>query len=308
MLLRLLFLALLALWTPARAQEVRTSRGPIIDVHLHGGPGQAESRFYSAPPGVALDSAFLAATLREMDRYGVVLALTSMREPERLAGTWREAAPGRIIVGPNLSWNTGWPDTTWARQEYAAGRFGVVGELNYVHLGLPPSDPRVEVWFALAHQFDVPVGVHIGHRRPEISPPGCCSDSDHANGNPDLLRPILDRYPDLRLYLMHVGGRHYTEEAIALMRDYPNVYADMSVVALRAPREVFHANLRRLAEEGLLERVMFGSDGADLLGAHIEALEAVPFLSTDEKRDIFYHNAARFLRLSPAEVRRHHGR
>jgi hypothetical protein len=37
-------------------------------------------------------------------------------------------------------------------------------------------------------------------------------------------------------------------------------------------------------------------------------VESAPFLSPDQKRDIFYYNAARFLRLSEDEVARHHGR
>lgn len=33
-----------------------------------------------------------------------------------------------------------------------------------------------------------------------------------------------------------------------------------------------------------------------------------PFLTAHQKRDILYNNAARFLRLSPAEIAQHHGR
>ena len=33
-----------------------------------------------------------------------------------------------------------------------------------------------------------------------------------------------------------------------------------------------------------------------------------PFLTAAQKRDIFYNNAARFLRLSDAQIARHHGR
>jgi len=32
----------------------------------------------------------------------------------------------------------------------------------------------------------------------------------------------------------------------------------------------------------------------------VEAIESADFLSTEQKRDIFYNNAARFLRLAPA--------
>ncbi|NNF58523.1 MAG: amidohydrolase, partial [Rhodothermaceae bacterium] len=40
----------------------------------------------------------------------------------------------------------------------------------------------------------------------------------------------------------------------------------------------------------------------------IAVIEEAPFLSEDQKRDILYHNAARFLRLSDEEIARHYGR
>jgi predicted TIM-barrel fold metal-dependent hydrolase len=36
-------------------------------------------------------------------------------------------------------------------------------------------------------------------------------------------------------------------------------------------------------------------------------IEDAPFLTAEQRRAIFYNNAARFLRLSPEEVARHHG-
>lgn len=37
----------------------------------------------------------------------------------------------------------------------------------------------------------------------------------------------------------------------------------------------------------------------------IEAIRSVPFLSEEQKRDILYNNAARFLDLSEKEIARH---
>jgi predicted TIM-barrel fold metal-dependent hydrolase len=37
----------------------------------------------------------------------------------------------------------------------------------------------------------------------------------------------------------------------------------------------------------------------------ITAIKEAPFLTDAQKRDIFYNNAARFLRLSPEEIARH---
>jgi predicted TIM-barrel fold metal-dependent hydrolase len=48
---------------------------------------------------------------------------------------------------------------------------------------------------------------------------------------------------------------------------------------------------------------MFGSDQMvwpEKIGAAVEAIEQAPFLTDEQKRDIFYNNAARFLRLDDA--------
>jgi hypothetical protein len=56
---------------------------------------------------------------------------------------------------------------------------------------------------------------------------------------------------------------------------------------------------------------MFGSDQMvwpEALEHAIRAIESAEFLSEQQKRDILYENAARFLRLSDEERARHHGR
>ena len=56
---------------------------------------------------------------------------------------------------------------------------------------------------------------------------------------------------------------------------------------------------------------MFGSDQMswpEAIDTAIEAIDSAPFLSHQQKRDIFYHNAARFLRLSEMDIGKHHGR
>jgi predicted TIM-barrel fold metal-dependent hydrolase len=54
---------------------------------------------------------------------------------------------------------------------------------------------------------------------------------------------------------------------------------------------------------------MFGSD--QMVWPHgiemsLEQLESFDFLTQDEKRDILYNNAARFLRLSDEQIAAHH--
>jgi hypothetical protein len=63
-------------------------------------------------------------------------------------------------------------------------------------------------------------------------------------------------------------------------------------------------HLQGLMEAGLGKRVMFGSDQMEwpeAIGLRVEAIESAPFLTPAQRRDILYHNAARFLRLEPGE-------
>ena len=59
-------------------------------------------------------------------------------------------------------------------------------------------------------------------------------------------------------------------------------------------------DLQALVRAGLGKRVMFGSDQMrwpEKIGEAIQAIEQAPFLTEEQKRDILYHNAVRFLRL-----------
>ena len=45
-----------------------------------------------------------------------------------------------------------------------------------------------------------------------------------------------------------------------------------------------------------------------LIDAAVKSIDEASFLTATRKRDIFYNNAVRFLRLTEAEIARHHGR
>lgn len=69
--------------------------------------------------------------------------------------------------------------------------------------------------------------------------------------------------------------------------------------------------LRRLVDAGFGKRIMFGSDQMiwpQAIGNGIDTIEHADFLTTEQKRDILYNNAARFLRLSKQEIARDHAR
>ena len=59
---------------------------------------------------------------------------------------------------------------------------------------------------------------------------------------------------------------------------------------------------------GLGKRIMFGSDQMvwpEKIGEAVETIKQAPFLTEEQKRDIFYNNAARFLELNEEEIELH---
>jgi hypothetical protein len=75
------------------------------------------------------------------------------------------------------------------------------------------------------------------------------------------------------------------------------------------PPEEFHRFLRRIVEAEFVKRVMWGSDQMvwpGVIEPGLAAIEEADYLSDEGKRDIFYNNAARFLRLTEDEIARHH--
>jgi uncharacterized protein len=58
--------------------------------------------------------------------------------------------------------------------------------------------------------------------------------------------------------------------------------------------------IQRLVEAGFEDRVMFGTDQMEwpkLMAYSISIIQNADYLTPEEKRDILYNNAARFLRL-----------
>ena len=117
-----------------------------------------------------------------------------------------------------------------------------------------------------------------------------------------LLEDVLVRHPKLRLFVEN-AGYPYRGEMIAMMYQYPQLHADMSTISWVIPRLAFYDYLEAFVRAGLGKRLMFGSDQMrwpEMIGKAIEAIEAADFLTAEQKRDIFYNNAARFLRLDDA--------
>jgi predicted TIM-barrel fold metal-dependent hydrolase len=242
----------------------------------------------------------MQASIAAMDRFHIVKAVLS--GPLERVNRWKAAAPDRFLASPHFPHFAEAPDLPWLRKQYEADRLQAMAELTFQYIGVGPSDPSVEPYLALAEELDVPVGFHMGLSEPGITyraAPGYRA----SKGNPLLLEEALVRHPKLRVYIMHAGWP-FLDETIALMWAHPQVYAGLGVIDWVIPRAEFHRYLERLVDVGLGKRLMFGSDQMvwpEAIGMAIAGIESAGFLTSDQKRDIFYNNAARFLRIDQAQ-------
>lgn len=287
---------------------------PVIDVHLHLYRGDAQSEFYNPDKigkGRALDALRETWVMESLDRNHVVLALGG--GSVKYAKEYGEADP-RIWTGITLPCSKmvarDWPcEKEFMTYEelkllYEENRFRAMGETLFNYYGIPPTDPRLDPYWKVAEEMQLPIGVHA-----DAGPPGV-NKKERPNynpeyANPELLRPILQKYPGLKLYLMHFGGT-YSEQAMALMRDHPGVYCDMSAIALYQSQDVWEPNLKLLYSRGLGDRLMFGSDFEGTIEDNLRVIFNIGWLNEAQKRDIMYFNAARFLGLTEEEKHRHH--
>ncbi len=304
----LLATALLAVPVAAFSQD--PSRAPIIDVHLHAYPADEAIPDIANPangkkPGVKNGEEHRQAVLAEMKRFNVVKGIVSGGSGDRLAAAirWQEATPDRFIAGAGVrgSADTPLPPLDVLRKAFRSGRLGVLGEVTAEYAGATLSDPRYEPYLALAEELDIPVALHTGVGPPGISYDPCCLGFRVNLGNPIHIEEALNRHPKLRVSLMHAGWP-YLQETMAVLFQYPQVYADLGAADWLLPRAEFHAYLGALMRAGFGKRLMFGTDQMywpEGIGLAIEGVESAPFLTPSEKRDIFYNNAVRFFRLKP---------
>jgi len=297
-----LFVAVFGVLAPAQLSSAPEPKPPIIDVHLHAFPADLMGRVgmpnpvTGKPSEATTDDDLLRAALAAMSRYNIVKAITS--GPLVSVRRWVAAAPDRLVGSAMFPHPPPLPDLGLLRDDLRSRQLGALGEVTAQYAGISPSDASLEPYMALAEEMDVPVGIHTG-----FGPPGavyeCCPKFRESLGDPLLLEELLVRHPKMRVYVMH-AGYPYLGEMVALLHAYPQVYADVAVIDWLLPRSEFHEYLRRLVQAGFGKRLMFGSDQMvwpEAIGMAVEGIESARFLTPAQKRDIFYNNAARFLRM-----------
>lgn len=303
------FFALVCLGAIVEAQDAGL---PIIDMHMHVSgptPAPAYRPCYPRPcqgPARQTHSTeeFFQLSVKLMQEHNVVLGFLGHTSATSLDHVfdWAERAPGLFLPAFKVC-DPRQEDLVRAEREIQAGRIKAIGEVSSQYCGIALDDPVLDPVFALADKYDLPVMVHAHG----TGGPGASFRIDI--GRPTTIEDVVVKYPNLRVS-MEDAGFPFLEDMIAIMYRYPNVYGDLSNISWLPPRKMFYRYLQSLMDAGLGKRLMFGSDQMqwpEVIPLAVEAIESAPFLSAEEKRDIFYNNAARFLRLSEEEIAAHHG-
>ena len=245
----------------------------------------------------------MSHTFELLEKHHIVAAVTS----GPAIAKWREKDPVRMIPALGYSPVSGAPSIDSLRAWYMRGDFAVLGEITPQYDGFRADGPEMEPVWELAEELDFPVNIHIG-TGPVGAPYLAWPNYRAALHSPLQMEEVLLRHPNLRVYIGHAGWP-MLDDMLAVLWTHPQVYVDISVINWALPRKEFHRYLQRIVESGFGKRILFGSDQMvwpDAIEIAIESIESADFLSEEQKRDIFYNNAARFLRLSEEEIARHH--
>jgi predicted TIM-barrel fold metal-dependent hydrolase len=317
-------LALVAV--PGAAQNAPPAPPPVIDVHVHamedipvGAICPNATRFLASDPREkeapfgwsqeqctprllpAPAGEYRARVIDEMKRLNVTAVVFGA--PEAVA-KWQASAPERIIPGTSFTADGAGQrrlTETDLRRLFTSGGFKVMGEIGLQYEGLSPSDPSVDKYFALAEALDVPVAIHMGtggSGRANVTSPKFRG----SMGDPLLLEDLLARHPKLRVQVMH-AGYPMIDNMLTLLQANSHVYVDIAGLIWSYPLKEVNRYIQRLVEAGFGDRVMYGTDQLGwpgLMAYSIGIVQNADYLSPQQKRDILYNNAARFLRLPPA--------
>jgi hypothetical protein len=264
----------------------KTAKQKIFDAHLHGHADvekQTRNLIANGVHTIAVSTSWTQQqTYHTSDKLSV------------LHGLFVPCPNGKVPYSLQQCFENGkeWPDANWVEQQIREKKIDFIGEVLTQYYGISSSDTLMYPYYALAEKYNLPVGIHTGSAGPDHG----CPNFKEEMGSPSLLKNALQRFPKLKVWLMH-GGGPYVTECIALMKIYPGLYADISVLNnpnITPPNE-FAGIIKEFIDAGLEDRLMFGSDNADIK-LTIAAVDQLRILTSLQKEKIFYSNATSFFK------------
>ncbi|MCB9565760.1 MAG: amidohydrolase [Myxococcales bacterium] len=305
---------------------------PVIDMHLHPGDWDAippetqtflASRFpfpLNLRPDRTADQVLSATGIvGELDRGGVhVGVLFAVYAPRTVGVATNELVEAGVAEYPKrLLGFASLRVDDWAsagegeldRLEEALAEPGMVGiKLAHAHMHFRMDDPSYFGIYELAGRLGKPVYLHTG----SSSFPGIALEPAYTD--PAYLEPAIAAHPQTIFILGHLGYDFVDHEigeletCIELAHKYGNVYLEPSALGSEGADpsgENYPTILRRIREEGLVDRLIYGSDGPQspgFVGEYLErtvtAMERAEF-SADDARALLSGN---FIKVFGAEA------
>ncbi len=282
------------------ADKKHAPQRKIIDVHFH---ARLRTDYPNPPlpnpktgkvPKWKSDKEIMDVMLATLKNNNIVKVIASGNVTT--VANYQMADPGRVIAGFDYPFedNRILPDTASFVRYIKEKKISVFGELALQYYGKTLADPELEPYLGICERLSIPVALHTGLAPPN-TPYNCCPKFRTHLGNPQLIEEVLIKHPKLKIQLMHLGFP-YLEETKAIMHMYPQVYADIGVLAWNRPLAEFYNYLNSFIESNFGKRIMFGTDQMaweDAIPLAIKNVENASFLTEEQKEDIFYNNAAR---------------
>ncbi|MBD2756547.1 amidohydrolase family protein [Spirosoma validum] len=245
-------------------------------------------------------SAHFQETYQAFTTYSIVKAVVS-GSPTSVDNWLTQDKEHKFIAGIAMDEPTDYGmDSVRFEQLVKDKKILVFGEIGAYYGGSTLNHPGWQPYLRICQRYDIPVAIHLGGGPPQ-STYSWAPKARLQLSDPFLIEDVLVRYPKLRIYMMHSGEVWY-EHALRLMAFYPQLYSDLGALLWVEPLTKHYASefLKLAKEGGYLKRVMFGSDQMRWpggIGKSVDYLKSLPFLSQEDKADLFYNNAARFLKL-----------
>ncbi|MDJ1498435.1 amidohydrolase family protein [Cytophagaceae bacterium DM2B3-1] len=250
------------------------------------------------------DDSLQVQTLRVL-RSNNVYAVTS--GDMSIVRKWHTQEPKRIMKGVYWDFRSVKKNGLTVdslRKLFRSGEFAIFGEVAIQYEGISPSDTAFDPYLKMAEELDIPVGIHVGPGPPGVIYLG--AQKYRASLHSALvLENALVKHPKLRLYAMHAGWP-MIDDMLAALYAHPQLYVDLGVICYHIPEKEFYFYLERLVNAGFGKRIMFGSDNMvwpQTIKIGIDRIKNATFLSEEQKRDILFNNATRFLRLTPEQIK-----
>jgi len=248
------------------------------------------------------DEELIQRSLADMVAHNVYGVLSG---PADRLDAWMAAAPERFLRGHYFSITPDAPSPDELVALHEEGRLEVLAEITTQYQGIKPAGEELAPYWAMLEENDIPAGIHIGPGPPGVIYLGASGYRAHLH-SALTLEEVLAKHPQLRVYIMHAGFP-MLDDLLAVMFSHPQVYVEVGVIVWTQPKAAFYRYLQGVVDAGFGDRVMFGSDQMvwpETIGRSIQIINDAPFLSEEQKRDILFNNAARFLRLSDNEIAR----